>query len=304
MKPGNKLLKLSLLTLTIVIFAVYFLNNKESFARISELSIIEVTLILIGQSMILAANTIILRIFVRFFDKKMHLSDAARVTAYSSLINFFGFLQGGVGFRGVYLKKYFSVPLKKYFLLTSMQYLLLFGLAGLMIFIGVILTTGIKNALTMATLGTGLIIILSLAAKKFGLIKKLSARFAGITFILHSKKIILLMSAIVLQLTGGVLAYGVALNSINAQVTLGGLLVFTGVSQFSIVIALTPGALGVREALLLIVQNQMQLTSSDIIVASTIDRIVYFITLALLVPIALTARNKIRIDRKEAAKVS
>lgn len=293
MRSNNKLLKVFLLVLTIVLFIAYYLNNQESFARISDLSIFQVLIILVGQSLVLLANTITLYVIVTFFQKKMHLTDATRVMAYSSLINFFGFLQGGVGFRGVYLKKYFSIPLKKYFLLTSVQYILLFGLSGIMLFTGIILTTGIRNALLLVILGSAALLISALLAKRYGFIKKLSTRFEGIGFIFHSKKLLILLCALALQLLGSFIAYGVALDAIGAKITFGGLLIFTGVSQFSIVIALTPGALGIREGLLLIVQNQMLLTTSDIIVASTIDRIVYFLTLALLVPIALGARNKI-----------
>jgi uncharacterized membrane protein YbhN (UPF0104 family) len=298
-RSNNKLLKIFLLVLTLVLFVAYYLNNQESFARISDLSILEVFLILIGQSLILLANTLTLHVIVSFFQKKIHFTDAARVTAYSSLINFFGFLQGGVGFRGVYLKKYFSIPLKKYFLLTSVQYLLLFSLAGTLIFTGVSLTSDIQNAVLLTLLGLGGLGLALLVLKKLGVVSRLTARFEGIGFIFHSQRILLLACATALQLTGSFIAYGVALNAIGAHVTLGGLLIFTGISQFSIVIALTPGALGIREGLLLIAQSQMLLTSNDIIVASTIDRIVYFITLGLLVPFALGARNKIQAVREE-----
>jgi uncharacterized membrane protein YbhN (UPF0104 family) len=293
LQSNNKLLKISLLILTIILFAGYYLNNRESFVRISDLSAIQVFLIFTGQSLVLLANTITLYVIVSFFHKRIHPSDAARVTAYSSLINFFGFLQGGVGFRGIYLKKYFSIQLKKYALITTVQYLLLLGSAGLLVLIGVGITTDIRSALLLASLITLGLLFLFLGINKLGVNSILPARFEGIGFVFHSRKIFLLGCSVTLQLLGSLIAYGVALDAIGAHLTVGGLLVFTGISQFSIIIALTPGALGIREGLLLIAQNQMLLTTGDIIVASTIDRIVYFITLALLVPLALNVRSKL-----------
>lgn len=295
MRTNKKFIKISLLLLTLVLFVVYYLNNQDSFSRISDLSILQILLILVGQSLILAANAATLCVIVSFSQKRMHPTDAIRVTAYSSLINFFGFLQGGVGFRGVYLKKYFAIPLKRYLVLTTVQYLITFGLAGLMIFAGVSLTTGAKGLLTMALIGAAVLAAVVLAVKRFGgeTRDRLMTRFESVLFALHSKRVLLMACSIALQLTGSLLAYGVALDAIGAHVTLGGLLVFSGISQFSIVIALTPGAIGIREGLLLIVASQMLLSTNDIIVASTIDRIVYFITLAILTPIALSARHKI-----------
>jgi uncharacterized membrane protein YbhN (UPF0104 family) len=293
LQSKNKLLKIFLLVLTIVLFILYFVNNRDSFARIGELSVLQFLLIFLGQTIILVANALTLMIIVSFCRKKMDVADAARVTAYSSLINFFGFLQGGVGFRAVYLKKIYEIPLKKYFALTAVQYILLFGLSGLLLFFGIVLTTGLQNALLFVLMGTAALLIVLLVMKKFGVLTKLASRFEGISFAFGSNKLVLLIGSLLLQLCGSLIAYGVALQAIGANITAGGLMVFTGISQFSVVIALTPGALGIREGLLLIVQDQMLLTTSDIIVASTIDRVVYFMTLVLLVPIALSMRKKI-----------
>lgn len=295
MSFNPKILKVIALSLTIVLFVFYFLNNQESFERIWDLSFWQLGLILLGQSLVILANTFILSIIVSFSGKKIPFAESAMVTAYSSVVNFFGFLQGGVGLRGIYLNKYFSVKYRQYFLLTAVQYILLFSLAGLMIFVGVSFTNDIKNALFLVGL-----FIISLSAFYFLLrllrnekIADLSSRLTNITSIFRNRRILLITSALVLQLCGSFLAYGAALDSIGADITIGGLLIFTGISQFSIVIALTPGAIGIREGLLLIAQSQMLLSANDIIVASTIDRAVYFITLALLVPIALAARGKI-----------
>jgi len=236
---------------------------------------------------------------VSFFDKKISFIDSSRVTAYSSLINFFGFLQGGVGFRGIYLKKYFNIPLKKYFLVTVVQYLLFFIISGILIFAGLSFTQNISTAFKYAVVAIVLSSLLLFLLNKYlnnKLVNIASSIFRD-KFIFQSKKILTLVFSIIFMSLGSMLAYGVALSAIEANVTLGGLLLFTGVSQLAILFAVTPGAIGVREGLLLLVQSQMLLSTDDIIVVSTIDRAVYFITLALIVPVALRVRTKKTIGR-------
>jgi len=293
----KKLLKIFLLALTLVLFVAYYFYNKESFSRIGDLSLLQAAIILVGQGLILLANVIILSLVVKFFDKKITFSDSARVTAYSSLINFFGFLQGGVGFRAVYLKKYFSIKYRNYVLVTMLQYILLFALAASLIFIGLSFTHSFFtiSLVSLVTLIILFLVYLLLIRSNARVVFFIKNKLNGIKFIFSSYKVLLLIGALLLQLLGSFIAYATELHAIGADVTLGGLLIFTGVSQFSIVIALTPGAIGIREALLLVVQSQMMLSTDDIVVASTIDRAIYFIALALLVPIALNARNKIKV---------
>jgi uncharacterized membrane protein YbhN (UPF0104 family) len=114
----------------------------------------------------------------------------------------------------------------------------------------------------------------------------------------------MLFAVIILQLGGSLLANFVELQAIGANISIGGLLVYTGTSQFAIVIALTPGAIGIREALLLVVQQQMHLTTQDIVLAATVDRVVYFITLALITPFALAAKKQLPAKEIEEASAS
>jgi len=63
-------------------------------------------------------------------------------------------------------------------------------------------------------------------------------------------------------------------------------------------IAITPGAIGIKEGLLLIVQQQMNLTLDNIVLAATVDRVVYFITLAIITPLALGFRKYKNLNNK------
>lgn len=294
---NNKTLKVFILTLTLLLFAYYYFTHQEQFSIIGTLSWWQVLLIIFGQSIVFISNVLIMIVFVSFIKKRLHFIDSARITAYSSLINFFGFLQGGVALRALYLKHKVAMTYKRYVVLTSIQYLVLFSMSALFIFIGIGLTNGLSYALiitiSMIALIAGIITIMHRLRVIF--INRLFNKLHEISSIIQSKLIITLLIVMLLQLIGSMLANFVELQAIGANVTLGGLLVYTGVAQFAVVIAITPGAIGIREALLLIAQNQMDLTSQDIILAATVDRIVYVITLVLLAPLAIGIKKRLPI---------
>jgi uncharacterized membrane protein YbhN (UPF0104 family) len=297
----NKFFRLFLLLVVVAGFIWYFWNNQSQFSRISRLNILDVILIVIGQAAIILSNVSILITVVSFINKRMSFLNSARITAYSSLINFFGFLQGGVGFRGIYLKRYYDMSLKRYAALTTLQYFIFFGTAGLLLLLGLALSVAIGNFVIIA--GLILICILVSIALVYlirpALILTVRERLESVTGLLRLRPIVRIFLATLTLLAGSMLVNAVELHVIGAHVTIGGLLIYTGISQFAIIIAVTPGAVGIREGLLLLVQTQMHLSANDIVVASTIDRLVYFLTLALFTPLALSAQKNIPLLRKQ-----
>jgi uncharacterized membrane protein YbhN (UPF0104 family) len=291
---NNKYLRIGLLVLTLAAFVYYFLHNKEGFSRIGDLTLWQVVLVIIGQSIVIFSNILVLIIFGRFIEKHVPFAQSARITAYSSLINFFGFLQGGVGLRGLYLRRDFGMPLRQYAALTTVQYLILFSIAGSFLIIGIGLSASLWQALfLLLVIAAGLLGVTMLYRMRLPFVVRQAHRLNKLSVVFKKRPLASLLGVIVLQLCGSLLANSVELSAIGASISLGSLLIYTGIAQFAIVIALTPGAVGIREGLLLIVQGQMHLTSQDIVVASTIDRIVYFITLALITPLALGAKRKL-----------
>ena len=91
--------------------------------------------------------------------------------------------------------------------------------------------------------------------------------------------------------------YGIELRQIGADASLSQILSYTGVSNFSLFVALTPGAIGIREAFLVFSQNLHHIDSSSIVAANILDRAVYLLFLGLLfiLVIALHAKEKLNI---------
>jgi len=290
----NKALRLTLLLSVIVAFLLYFLYNQEQFHKIGELTFLQILLIIIGQSMVIISNIFIVMILVRFIARRLAFLDAARITAYSSLINFFGFLQGGLGFRGVYLKRHYQMSLRKYFVLSLVQYLIFFSIAGILLIVGLWLTSGVQQVIFFLLFALFLVTLTFLVIDKIKPVAYVNAldRLRRSHHVLQAWPLLGIAVATIFQLSGSMLANAVELQAVGANVSFGSLLIYTGISQFAIIVALTPGAIGIRETILLIVQQQMSLTTEHIIVASTIDRVIYFVTLALFAPLAIGATKR------------
>lgn len=291
MKSNKKIFSLIITFFVLTVFIIYFINNKNQFSVIADISLIQTLTILTGQIIIILANSLILVHIARLFKKKIPLIEAFQVTSYSAIINFFGFLQGGVGFRGYYLYKKFDISVKKYIAMTTLQYLFIFSISLLLILVGLAATGNIKFAITSLLFIIICLFVFFMISHKVSFLKNLRERFVSTLTESSKSTFTMVFFLSMLQLFGSGLAYFAALNAVGAEVNFGSLLIYTGLSQFSILIAITPGAIGVREALLLIAQKQMNLSTQNIVLAATIDRIVYFITLTLITPFALSARR-------------
>lgn len=289
----KRVLQIIILLVTLVFFGKYIHSHQEEFLKIRSLSIFEFILIFVGQIIAVFGNILIIVVFGMFINRKIPLVNAAKIGAYSSVVNFFGFLQGGFGVRGIYLKTQYNMSIKKYLGISMIQYVVLFALAGVFVLTG-LMATGFTwpRYLLLVAMAVLLVIVVVLRLLPRAVLY-LQKKLKSYTELARLRPIVALMVATLIYLSGGLLAFGVELSVVGATISAGSLLVYTGITQFTILIAITPGGLGIREAILLIAQSQMMLSTSDIIVASTIDRAVYFITLAVLFAFSIGATKYI-----------
>lgn len=289
----SKYFKLAVLLFVIAAFVVYFYYNRNQFDRLSLLTWWQVLLIIFGQTIVILSNVLILMIIVLYLGQRLKFIDSARITAYSSLVNFFGFLQGGLGLRAIYLKNRYEMTIRRYVALTVQQYLLVFGVATLMIAIGLASNGTFLSTVLFAICVVILVVIVWQIIKTTvpKLETKLRSLYSSVVKIFAPRLILLMFLAVILQLGGSVLASGVELYAIGAHVTPAGLLIYSGLAQFAVLFAITPGAIGIREGILLAAQNQIHLTTNDIVLAATVDRVLYFVTLGIITPLAIGARK-------------
>ena len=92
----------------------------------------------------------------------------------------------------------------------------------------------------------------------------------------------LLFGATLLQALIQVAIYGVELHSVNPHIGISQMITYTGAANFALFVALTPGAIGIREAFLLFTRHLHHISSANIIAANVIDRAIFIIVLGIL----------------------
>ncbi len=286
-KKYKKLIQILAFVLVLFLFSFYAYNNRSEFNRLTQIGLFDIFLIITGQLTILFSAALILREVIVQNNKNSKLVELLKVTAYSSLVNFFGFLQGGVGIRAVFVKTKQSISYKSFFGFTIIQYLSLFYISFILIIVSVFLST--DNAFLIIIIimllcapvlyqGTVSLIVDKISyLKKYNSLKK------------YNIKNISLIN--VIQIIGSLLVYGISLHAIGANIDIKGLLIYTAIGQFSLAFAITPGAVGIREGLLLLASSRMGIGINDIVIASTLERLLLFVTFAIITPVAFAVKN-------------
>ena len=93
--------------------------------------------------------------------------------------------------------------------------------------------------------------------------------------------------------------YYVELHSLQSSITLGQAFAYSGAANFALFVALTPGAIGIREAFLFSTEKIHGVPQDVIVAANVLDRAVYLVFLGLLflIVLSLHANKKLSIPK-------
>lgn len=267
---------LAIILITFGLFGWYIVTHPEvldTFANIGPLAIILLT---IAYSITIVANGFILHYSLEYVRRKTPVLDNVLLTGYSAIVNFFGPLQSGPGFRAVYLKKKYNIEIRKFISATVLFYVF-FALINSAI-IGIAI--GIQSPSIFAVIVAGLIML----ALLFPTLKPylLKVRTFNILFTSAyplNKNFWLIGVSTALLIVGSTFAYAIELNLVNAGASWWNILVYSATANLALFVALTPGAIGFREAFLLMSQDLHHIDASAIAAANIIDRAFYVVFL-------------------------
>jgi len=278
---------IAVLVISIILFATYAATHPELFAHIVSLQPHEAISIIALYFVFLGTTAAILYVNVQMCKSSIKRKEGMLLTIYSTIVNFFGPLQSGPGFRAVYLKNKLGIKLRDYGL-ASIYYYLFFAL-----FSGIFLLLGILPPLVLLLV---FIPLIGLALLYMFWRKK------------HHKKILTgspklfvwLGLATFAQVFVVAIIYFIELQSINSGITLQQAFTYCGAANFALFVALTPGSIGIRESFLLFSQQLHGIDSQTVIAASVIDRAFYFVFLGMLFILAtsLHAKDKLQARQK------
>lgn len=258
----------SVLVLTILSFVYYFGSHPLVRHQLQHTSLATLGLVFGLYVLVLLALILVSYATLLVCRVKLSASETSILTLYATVINFFGPLQSGPAFRGVYLKRKHGLSLKKYTLAS----LVFYGLYALFSAFFLLATT-----LGWWLIGGGFVLLAGLiyfSNSKLSITSKLQT--------LNLKAIYLLAAATLFQLTLVAIIYYVELHSISSTIHFSQAVVYAGAANFSLFVSLTPGAIGFRETFLLFAQRLHHVPTSVIVAANTIDRAMYIVLLGVI----------------------
>lgn len=279
----------AVLIITAAAFIYYFAKHPNVRTQLSELKLTTLIMLLALYTVFsLAYAFITLALLKVARAPKLPFKENVLLTAYSSIINFFGPLQSGPGFRILYLKKRHNVSVKDYGFATLIYYGMFALFSGL--FLCVAALRWWQTVLVLLAISGAIAAVLRL--KKKSALLHLSVRSLG-----------LLAFATFLQVLLVAIIYFVELRAVDPHINFGQALTYTGAANFALFVSLTPGAIGFRESFLLFSQHLHHISSQHVLAASVIDRAVYVLFLGglFVLSLAFHAQDRLKIKKVRGA---
>lgn len=238
---------------------------------------------------------------ISLFGKHINFGESVRVSLISSAGNFFAPAGSGLGFRAIYLKKRHGLLYSDYLSTLYCNYVMVFfvnSVLGLISLLGLMEHSSISLlvlaifflVLIIASLGAFFIRIrtsdwgsahrIEWIRKLLGILERISK---GWSLILADKKVALGLFSIVLFNAGLMITGAYFIMSALGLVLLpSSLLLFSTLWSLSIFINITPGNLGVKEAVYITFSAIIGLTATQMLSVALVDRAVMFVVLFLL----------------------
>src|SRR5579875_3356779 len=201
------------------------------------------------------------------------------------------FLRAGerrVGGARLYMKKQHGLGMKRYLLASLLYYACYAVVSAFMLLIAS--RPWWQTCLGLAVAGSAAVAVVRWYAGR-------SAERAT-ALDLNVRSVCVLLLATLLQACVQVAVYGFELYYVDPGVRPWQAVTYTGAANFSLFVALTPGAIGIRETFLYFSEQLHHIDTAAIIAASVIDRVVFLLLLGLLFlsTVAFHAKRALRLD--------
>lgn len=295
---SNKAFRLGLIILivgaTLAAFTYYLITHPNIIGLILGLHPATLMLIAMGYIGTIIANAIVLGASLRVIGKRVPFGENVSLTGYSSVVNFFGPLQSGPGFRAAYLKARHGVSLRKFFSLTVVFYGFFAVFNGVIIAVAALLRAPNELALPLAIGGVLLAATLIYVGYRF--VPKVRTAIRSIK--LSDPNVWLVgLGAVMLSLCTA-FAYYFELFHVDPSVGVAQTLVYAAAANLALFVSLTPGAIGFRESFLLLTEQLHRIPDNVVIAASIIDRAFYVVFLLVMFAVLLGLGAKSRLTTK------
>jgi len=290
LSPMKKLyraaLRLIILLVTVGVFAYYLAHHPALLHRLARTPMHVLLVLLVLYVAWFGALALTVHATLRICRCPLRPGENILLNAYSTLVNFFVPGQGGVAVRALYLKKRHQLRMRHYILATLMYYTSYAVVSALMLLVSSRPWWQTCLGILGVVAGSGLVMYLYEKRSK-ATARALDPGVANLGF---------LLGATLVQAVGQGGGFGYELHTINPSITLSQAITYTGAANFSLFVALTPGAIGIRESFLLFSRQLHHVSTATIVSASLIDRAVFLALLGLLFLVTLVFHARKSLD--------
>lgn len=296
--PSKAGLSKLLVVLILAIFAWFFFNNIEDFKSLLDIHPLYILALILLSAGGIISNGLFMKWSILLFDKDIKYAESIKVALISTAGNFFAPAGSGLGFRAVYLKKVHKLAYSDYIAVVFCNYILAFfinSILGLWALYELrehstrsfMLLTCVFIGLLLMSITAIFIRIKPTKRRLPTLVKKLHEVLVRITYgwkmVFSDKKIMLaLLVLMILNTTFAICGTYLIMNALNFNISLAALVLFSVIGSLSIFINITPGNLGIKEAIYLIFSSVIGLSAAEILSVAIVDRTVIFIVLFIL----------------------
>lgn len=271
-KRWRPILRIAVLAATVVAFGFYVVRHPELLRQLGQTPLWVVAVLLLLYIGWFVALALTVQATLRLCRAPLAAGELGLLTAYSTLVNFFVPGQGGLVVRGLYMKKRHGLGMKRYLLASLLYYACYAVVSAFMLLVA-------SRPWWQTCLGLVLVGLAGLAVIRW-YERRSAAESAGLDLGLRNAGFLLLATS--LQACVQVAVYGFELHAVEPGVRLAQAVTYTGAANFSLFVALTPGAIGIRESFLYFSERLHHVGTATIVAASVIDRVVFLILLGLL----------------------
>jgi uncharacterized protein (TIRG00374 family) len=249
---------------------------------------------------IIFLNGVFIKVILKSFKKTISVLESFYISVISMVGNYFLPARGGAVIRSVYLKKNYNFPYSHFISTLYGYYILVFLINSFLALIALganHFLNGIVSIPLYIFFGALFILMLILSLAKFPtktkeienrVIRKIALFikniFNGWNMIANNKKLLFYLLLLSLgNYVFSLLLFWAEFQIVGLETNILNLIMYTCLSGVSLLISITPGSLGIREAVFLISSKSIGLGQEEILQLAVVDRGSLVILLSILV---------------------
>ncbi|PKN02740.1 hypothetical protein CVU76_01750 [Candidatus Dojkabacteria bacterium HGW-Dojkabacteria-1] len=299
-----------LTVIVLILFGIYLYNNQQILSVLLQINPIYIALIMGIFLLVFLLEGIFIKVTLNVFDKKIDLKEAYYLSTISRIGNYLLPMRAGAIFRATYLKNKYQFEYSKFLSTLYAYYILLFlinAFFALLSLISKYINTG--NTYPLVTIFFVFLFIITLGVILFRktinlknikgnkyiekVLTILNKFMNSWDMIVRKEKLFL---SLIFITTGNILLNGIInyieFIGLGIKATILDILLYTCLSGVSLLISITPGSLGLREAVFFVTSESIGITNEQVMQLAFLDRgIMFFLLLGLLILISLFVKK-------------